>query len=129
MSSSADPGRPRVLIVDDEEDLLMLVVFVLDEATVLTAADAATAREILERETVDVLLLDVTMPHVDGPTLLRQLRAEGLAPEVVFLVSALPRPTLRALAAEADALPLSKPFTAAELRGALADHLAPSTGP
>ena len=111
------------LVVDDETDLLDLVRFVLDDAVVHIAATSADAVAVLRDQQVDVLLLDVTMPGVDGPSLLADLRTRGVAPEVVYFVSAIPRSALDDLAEQHGASALSKPFTAGELRAVLGEHL------
>lgn len=113
----------RILAVDDEEDLLMLVEFILDDQEVHTASTADAARAVLRAHAIDVLLLDISMPGTDGPTLLTQLRAEGLAPDVVFLVSAIPPTVLSELAGDRAVRHLPKPFTATGLRAALEPFL------
>lgn len=114
------------LVVDDETDLLELVRFVLHDADVRVAASARDATAALRERDVDVLLLDVTMPEVDGPSLLAELRREGIAPDVVYFVSAIPQSALVELAEQHGALALAKPFTAGQLRRVLDEHLSPA---
>jgi CheY-like chemotaxis protein len=66
-----------VLVVDDDDDSRQVVEVHLERhgAQVLTAASAAVALDLLQREHVDVLLSDVAMPGEDGYTLIRKLRA------------------------------------------------------
>jgi signal transduction histidine kinase/CheY-like chemotaxis protein len=66
-----------VLIVDDDEQSRAVAAAHLESyhARVLTAASAAEALRLLEREHVDVLLADVAMPGEDGYSLLRKVRA------------------------------------------------------
>jgi CheY-like chemotaxis protein len=65
-----------VLVVDDDDDSRQVVEAHLERhgAHVLTAASAAAALEVLQREHVDVLLSDVAMPGEDGYTLIRKVR-------------------------------------------------------
>ena len=68
-----------MLVVDDDSDARELVARVLSEsrAEVLTAASAAEALLLVERERPDVLVSDIAMPEIDGYELLRQVRALG----------------------------------------------------
>ncbi|HEX9235547.1 MAG TPA: response regulator [Actinomycetota bacterium] len=122
----------RILVVDDEPDIVLLV-----QANVtawghecLGATSAAEARRICEDAIPDGMLLDVAMPHQDGPALLRELRADGLDPRRVTLLSAKPTDELVTLAEELRVRFLSKPFTLAALAAAvealLADEEVPS---
>jgi signal transduction histidine kinase/CheY-like chemotaxis protein len=66
-----------VLVVDDDDENREVVAAYLENqcAVVLTAASAAQALDVLQREQVHVLLTDVAMPDEDGYTLLRKVRA------------------------------------------------------
>jgi PAS domain S-box-containing protein len=70
----------RVLVVDDQGDARDLVGRVLSEckAEVITAADAAEALALVERERPHVLVSDIGMPDVDGYELLKRVRALGV---------------------------------------------------
>ena len=77
-------GEPlRVLIVDDEQSMRewMRILFQRDGFDVMVAEDGITAREILGREYIDVLLTDIRMPRMDGIELLRSSRE--IAPDTV----------------------------------------------
>jgi CheY-like chemotaxis protein len=69
----------RVLVVDDEADARRLLAKVLQQAgaTVMQAASADEALEILARVHHDVLVSDIGMPAQDGLDLIRQVRARG----------------------------------------------------
>jgi signal transduction histidine kinase/ActR/RegA family two-component response regulator len=66
-----------VLVVDDDDESREVVAAHLTSrsATVLTAASAAEAVTVLEREHIDVLLADIAMPGEDGYALIRKVRA------------------------------------------------------
>jgi len=75
-------SRPRldglkVLLVDDDRDTLQVLTALLTEsmAKVQTACSAAEALEVLGRSKADVLVLDLGMPHEDGYSLIRKIRA------------------------------------------------------
>ncbi len=73
------PVRGRVLVVDDEEGVRDVSREVLERCgiDVVTAADGIEAVEIYRREglTIDLVLLDMTMPRLDGREALREIRA------------------------------------------------------
>ncbi len=115
----------RFLVVDDEPDVLLLVSANIS-AWGFDAATASTldqAREAIADGAPDVLILDVSMPEMDGPTFLRALRDEGIAPDRVYLLSAIPVDQLEAMAQELGAGWIRKPFTAPSLRAALTSEL------
>jgi len=83
-SGAGREGEPlRVLIVDDEQSMRewMRILFQRDGFDVMVAEDGLSAREILGREYVDVLLTDIRMPRMDGIELLRSSR--DVAPDTV----------------------------------------------
>jgi signal transduction histidine kinase/CheY-like chemotaxis protein len=111
----------KVLALDDDEDARELVHRVLASsgATVLTAADAAEALSLLERERPDVLVTDIGMPGVDGYELIRQVRARprergGHTPAIALTAFARPEDRTRVLRA-GYAVHVAKPVDAAEL--------------
>lgn len=73
------PSGARVLIVDDEPLNLRLLEARLNQLGYkpLPAAGGAQALELLQREQVSAILLDVRMPEVDGFEVLRTLRASA----------------------------------------------------
>jgi PAS domain S-box-containing protein len=66
----------RVLAVDDEEDALGFIQFLLEQsgATVVSAASTAAALEALQHTKPDILISDIGMPKQDGYFLLNQVR-------------------------------------------------------
>ena len=79
----------RILIVDDEETIRTLGVRMLASLgfTVLTAADGREALSVYaeHRDEITLVLLDLTMPHMDGEEAFRELRL--LNPEVRVVMS------------------------------------------
>ncbi len=76
-----------VLVVDDEPSLRLLcrINLELDGLEVVEAGTLAEARRVLERERVDLVLLDVHIAGQDGRDLLRELRARDADVRVVML--------------------------------------------
>jgi CheY-like chemotaxis protein len=66
----------KILVVDDEEELLQLVSTILNAEgyQVLTANSGQKALKILEKESVDLILLDVMMPNMDGWEVVREIK-------------------------------------------------------
>ena len=75
--------KPRILIADDEQSMRewMRLLFQRDGFEVLTAEDGISAREMIAREYVDVVLTDIRMPRLDGVSLLKSIRES--APDVI----------------------------------------------
>jgi DNA-binding response OmpR family regulator len=70
----------KILVVDDEPVLVETIAYNLEQAgyQVTTAADGASALEIARREPLDLIILDIMLPEMDGLEVCRQLRREGL---------------------------------------------------
>ena len=75
---------PRILIVDDEEDLLEMLKFEFEfqgfNVILSTGGDAAFAT--FQKEPVDVILSDIRMPNGDGISFLKKMKE--FAPEIPF---------------------------------------------
>jgi DNA-binding response OmpR family regulator len=71
--------KKRVLVVDDERDLVDLITYNLGRNgyTVLPAFDGLAALEIARREVPDLILLDLMMPGLDGTEVARRLKADS----------------------------------------------------
>jgi two-component system CheB/CheR fusion protein len=71
-----DMAGLRVLLVDDVEDAVLVMKSLLDMygAQVAVATSARQALEILDREEIDLLVSDISMPDMDGNALLREVR-------------------------------------------------------
>jgi len=72
-------NRRRILVVDDERDLVDLISYNLTRGgyEVLTAQDGKSGLEIAQRETPDLVLLDLMMPGLDGTEVARRLKADS----------------------------------------------------
>jgi putative two-component system response regulator len=73
------PRKPRVLCVDDNRMNRELVLSTLADANMelLLAENGRDAIEVLIREPVDVVLLDLVMPVQDGPSTLKEMREDA----------------------------------------------------
>lgn len=116
----------RILIVDDSPVMRAFVRRVIDLSgfeisACREAANGLEALDLLRRETVDIILTDINMPHMDGEEFLRRLsRDEALRaiPLIVISTDATRRRTQRMLALGARGY-VTKPFLPEALRAEL----------
>ncbi len=79
----------RFLVVDDNEDIRDVFCRLVERAGhhASTASDGQDAVEVLERESFDVMLLDLTMPRMNGVDVVRWIRAHpDVAPKMRIVV-------------------------------------------
>lgn len=116
---SASDGRPRVLIADDEPDMLRFLRSQLSgQFQVFEAVDGQQAIEKAAQFLPDIILSDMMMPEKDGLDVCREVRARFPTrniPIVLLTARADDETKLAALAAGASDF-LSKPFSTTELR-------------
>ena len=106
-----------VLVVDDEENIRFLVESALQLADIATvgAADGHTALRILAERRIDLVVLDVMMPGLDGFAVLRRIRDRGSRVPVIFLTARdATDDRVRGLTSRGDDY-MVKPFAVAEL--------------
>lgn len=88
---TAGVGETSVLIVDDEpffrETLTAYLKNHEDITVIATANDGVEALEVLEKVSVDVVLCDVRMPHLDGLGFIKEASEKGLACRIVALTT------------------------------------------
>jgi len=99
MSGRKMSGR-KILVVDDEEHLRELVQACLEDLAgweTLTAASGETCLQILQTEQVNAILLDISMPGMDGIAVYEQLQANPTTQAIpVLLLTAKVLPSDRA---------------------------------
>ena len=104
--------KPCILVIDDNEQTLTLVRRVLEKEKyrVITAASGEAAMAVLENEPVDLALLDVMMPGIDGYTVCRLIRARSLLPIIMLTSLDKDEYKVKGLDAGADDF-VTKPFS------------------
>jgi PAS domain S-box-containing protein len=113
----------RVLVVDDEESVREVAAMILADAgyEVLTAADGREGIEVFQRERpIAVVLLDVTMPHLDGEQTLIGMRHIDAGVRIVLTSGYSNAESARRLVREGLASFLAKPYRSNELLDAIA---------
>ncbi|MCC0007783.1 MAG: response regulator [Hyphomicrobiaceae bacterium] len=121
-------GSGRVLLVEDEDGVRSFAVRALRSRgfEVMEASNGAEALDLIEANdgNVDIIVSDVVMPEIDGPTLLKTLRKAHPEMKFVFM-SGYPNDAFRAgLDAEEKFGFLPKPFSLAQLVGKVKEELA-----
>ena len=120
-------GTGRVLLVEDEVEVRQFAVRALKRQgyQVLEAADGVEALEIMEANegTVDIVVSDVVMPEMDGPTLFKELRRRNPTIKVIF-VSGYPNEAFRESLGSDDFAFLPKPFSLPQLAQKVKEELA-----
>ena len=120
MSAPARKPRPVVLVAEDDEDILGLVCFDLEDEgyEVLTARNGEEAIALALERHPDLVLLDVAMPGLDGYEVTRRLRADEATrgtPVVLLTARAQVRDVIMGFEAGANDY-VTKPFRPDELR-------------
>ncbi|MCH2101632.1 MAG: response regulator transcription factor [Planctomycetes bacterium] len=110
-------NEARVLVVEDEARIANLVCDNLEDEgyRIMLASDGDAALRAAHAGGIDLILLDVMLPHVDGFEVCRRLRAEGDRTPILFVTARdLPPDRVRGLMVGGDDY-LVKPFQLDEL--------------
>lgn len=126
------PGEGRVLVVEDDPEIryLLSVVLAADEREIMAVEDGAAAQAMLATRTVDLVLLDLILPDLDGRTLLTRLREDPRTATIpVVVISARTDADIRedCYGLGADAY-IEKPFDPDALEQEVALRLAKTRG-
>jgi DNA-binding response OmpR family regulator len=108
---------PRILLVDDEQAILTLLSYPLgqDGYEVVRAADGVEALARFGESEFDLVVLDVTMPHIDGLEVCRRMRASSPVPIIMLTAKTEEIDKVLGLELGADDY-ITKPFSIREFR-------------
>ena len=111
----------RMLVADDDPAILRLIATILekDDYTVVAVRDGREAYKVLQTDAnFTAAILDVVMPHISGPELVRYMKSEERLKQIpVMMMTAEQDPKLSSDSFSAGALVfLPKPFTTAQLQ-------------
>ncbi len=111
------PDSYTILLVDDEDSIQTLLAFPLqrDGYTVVQARDGEEALRLFQTEPVDLVVLDIMLPRVDGLEVCRRLRAESTVPIIMLTARDDELDTVLGLELGADDY-ITKPFSIREFR-------------
>jgi CheY-like chemotaxis protein len=117
---SNDTNR-RMLVADDDPAILRLIATILEKEnyTVVAVRDGREAYKVLQTDAnFTAAILDVVMPHISGPELVRYMKSEERLKRIpVMMMTAEQDPKLSSDSFSAGAMVfLPKPFTTAQLQ-------------
>jgi len=112
--------RPRLLLVDDEVEILELLTMAFHDFEVETAVNVASAAELLRTKHFDALITDVRMPGGSGLTLIDHATTQHPGMPVFVMTGHHQEPVSDARVAKW----LLKPFSVTALRATVLDVLA-----
>ncbi len=120
-NNDANDTNRRMLVADDDPAILRLIATILekDDYTVVAVRDGREAYKILQTDAnFTAAILDVVMPHISGPELVRYMKSEERLKRIpVMMMTAEQDPKLSSDSFSAGAVVfLPKPFTTAQLQ-------------
>ncbi|OQY34490.1 MAG: DNA-binding response regulator [Anaerolineaceae bacterium 4572_5.1] len=109
-------SSPTVLVVDDEKPLRDFVRRNLEVRNfkVITASNGLEAMAIFNTQSINLVILDIMMPHLDGLETTRRIRQSSLVPIIILTALGEEADKVRAFDMGADDY-LTKPFGTGEL--------------
>jgi two-component system cell cycle sensor histidine kinase/response regulator CckA len=123
-------GQGTILLVEDEEGLRSLNARGLRSRgySVIEASNGIEAMEALEHENgaVDLVVSDVVMPEMDGPTLLKTMRGRNPDLKIIFVSGYAEDAFEKSLPENQQFAFLPKPFTLSQLVAAVKETMTPS---
>jgi len=115
---------PNILIADDEKEIVRLLKIYLEAEhfNIVEAYDGAAAYDILQRESIDLAIVDIMMPKIDGYELIKRIRAGRYIP--ILVISAKIQLSDRILGIDLGADDyIVKPFEPLEVAAKVKAHL------
>ena len=108
--------KERILVVDDDRDIVQTTKIQLEKEgyEVLCAYDGMEALDVMTRETVQLLIIDIMMPKLDGFSAIMKIREKKNLPIIVMSAKSEDTDKILGLSIGADDY-ISKPFNSKEL--------------
>ena len=115
---------PKIGIIEDEKNISDMIKYNLEKEgyEVFTAYDGKEGLELVEKETLDLLLLDIMLPHVDGLDICKKVRQKMDTPIMIISAKADEFDKVLALELGADDY-VTKPFSVPELLARIKTNL------
>jgi CheY-like chemotaxis protein len=108
----------RIMVVDDDQNIRLVLKYRLEKEgyDVLLAGDGVDALEKVKAEKPDLIILDLTMPRMDGFGFLEEIKSDGSSSVPVIILTAYGYETNRARSLELGAVEfVTKPFSPRQL--------------
>jgi two-component system cell cycle sensor histidine kinase/response regulator CckA len=120
-------GKGTILLVEDEDAVRTFAVRALTTRgyEVLEAESGEVALEIVDSHEgkIDLIVSDVVMPNMDGPTMLKELRSRGKATKIIFVSGYAEDAFAKSLDPNEDFRFLPKPFSLKQLAAAVKEAM------
>ena len=118
-------SKQTVLIVDDVSDNVDILVELLHRYDLVTALDGQTALQVMEEEHIDLVLLDIMMPDMDGFEVCEKIKEQPQFAQIpiIFLSAKSSSEDIQKGFALGAVDYVSKPFNATELLARVQTHL------
>lgn len=106
----------KILIAEDDKDIVELLALYLenDAFTIFKAYDGLQALEILKNEHIDLLVIDIMMPNMDGYETIKKIRESSHLPIIVLSAKSMDQDKILGLGMGAD-MYMTKPFNPLEV--------------
>ena len=125
---AAPRGTGTILLVEDNSEVraLMRIVLAAYGYTILEAANGVAAIQAVEsyREAIDLMVSDIVMPGLDGPSLAKRLAPLQPKMKVLYVSGYADHDTAMRVLGDASAAYLQKPFRPEDLAGKVAEMIA-----
>jgi len=117
--------KKTILVVDDVTENIDILVELLNDYDLVTATDGRTALELAKREEIDLILLDIMMPEMDGYEVCKQLKQNPKQQKTpIIFLSAKDTTEDIEVGFDLGAVDyITKPFRPNELRARVSTHL------
>ena len=77
----------KILIVEDEDDILDLLSFTLSDYELFTFTSTKNVKEVLDKENIDLIIMDRNLPGIEGSVFIHSLREKGYNQPVIYLTA------------------------------------------
>ncbi len=108
--------KNKILIAEDDSDIIDILKLYLENDTteVIAACDGQEALKMFEKNEIDIALVDIMMPNIDGYTLIKKIRKESNIPIIVISAKTMDEDKILGLNIGADDY-IEKPFKGLEV--------------
>jgi two-component system response regulator AtoC len=112
--------KPRILAIDDEQDMTLLYKNILkNDYKLITASSGQEALKMINNENFDLILLDIMMPEMNGIEVLRKIKEQDPALDVIMITASKDvRPAIESLKLGAFDY-LIKPFEIEDMKSTI----------